>query len=107
MNSQPQSCFATVHGSRWLPSARVSWPWRGYSRPAAAGSRSPGALQVGVVGTKFFRALRHLIRDRCCTSLLRPPPLITQKELEKLDRDLKILESAHIRRVLQGLPPIT
>ena len=34
-------------------------------------------------------------------------PLITQRELEKLDRDLKILESAYIRRVLKGLPPVT
>src|SRR4051794_26953783 len=73
MRSQQKSCFASVHGSRWLASARVSGPWPGYSDPADAGLQWSGALRVEVVDMEFFRASQHLIRNRCCTSDLRPP----------------------------------
>ena len=48
----------------------------------------PGTLQVWVAGMKFFRALRHLIRDRCCSSHLRPPCHYHRSRLTK-DMDTK------------------
>src|SRR6185437_7084464 len=73
MRSQQENCFALVHGSRWTASARAFGPWPECSHPAVAGLRWRGVLQVEAADTKFCRALQHLIRDRCCTSLLRPP----------------------------------